>query len=273
MSHNIHFYIMKQSLHLLVFLTTFTLSVGSAMAQGEPSKGRVPEHTAFDNVSIGVEASTTGIGLSVATPLHRAFTLRGGFNVLPFSYRYTYDDFAPLTVAGTEVAIPGLGLKASSRMYTGHLIVDWVPFRRGTSTFFLAAGLYFGGSRLLDVTGRFDPAELAAAGIPADQIENIRLDVGGTTIAPNSDGSAEAQLKVNAIRPYVGLGVGRAIPRGRVGFRAEAGAIFHGKPSIASPNIVEQTPASELDGFNKFLSKWKIYPVLSLKMTVKIGKD
>lgn len=264
---------MKQSLHLLVFLTTFTLSVGSAMAQGEPSKGRVPEHTAFDNVSIGVEASTTGIGLSVATPLHRAFTLRGGFNVLPFSYRYTYDDFDPLMVAGTEVSVPGLGLKASSRMYTGHLIVDWVPFRRGTSTFFLAAGLYFGGSRLLDVTGRFDPAELAAAGIPADQIENIRLDVGGTTIAPNSDGSAEAQLKVNAIRPYVGLGVGRAIPRGRVGFRAEAGAIFHGKPSIASPNIVKQTPTSELDGLNKFLSKWKVYPVLSLKMTVKIGKD
>ena len=78
------------------------------MAQGEPSKGRVPEHTAFDNVSIGVEASTTGIGLSVATPLHRAFTLRGGFNVLPFSYRYTYDDFDPLMVAGTEVSVPGL---------------------------------------------------------------------------------------------------------------------------------------------------------------------
>ncbi len=145
--------------------------------------------------------------------------------------------------------------------------------KRGRALAIYSAGLYFGGSRLLDVTGRFDPAELAAAGIPADQIENIRLDVGGTTIAPNSDGSAEAQLKVNAVRPYVGLGVGRAIPRGRVGFRAEAGAIFHGKPSIASPNIVKQTPTSELDGLNKFLSKWKVYPVLSLKMTVKIGKD
>lgn len=264
---------MRQSLRLLFFLTAITFLSGSVMAQEGSAKGRVPEHKAFDNASIGIEASTTGIGLSAATPIHRAFTLRGGFNVLPFSYRYTYDDFDPLMVAGTEVSVPGLGLKASSRMYTGHLIVDWVPFRRGTSTFFLAAGLYFGGSRLLDVTGRFDPAELAAAGIPADQISNIRLDVGGTTIAPNSDGSAEAQLKVNAVRPYVGLGVGRAIPRGRVGFRAEAGAIFHGKPSIASPNIVKQTPASELDGFNKFLSKWKVYPVLSLKMTVKIGKD
>ena len=116
-------------------------------------------------------------------------------------------------------------------------------FPSRTSVFFISAGFYFGGSRLLDVTGRFDPAELAAAGIPTDQISNIRLDVGGTTIAPNSDGSAEA------------------------------GAIFHGKPSIASPNIVKQTPTSELDGLNKFLSKWKVYPVLSLKMTVKIGKN
>ena len=37
--------------------------------------------------------------------------------------------------------------------------------------------------------------------------------------------------------------------------------------------IVKQTPTSELDGLNKFLSKWKVYPVLSLKMTVKIGKN
>ena len=158
---------MRQSLRLLFFLTAITFLSGSVMAQEGSAKGRVPEHKAFDNASIGIEASTTGIGLSAATPIHRAFTLRGGFNVLPFSYRYTYDDFDPLMVSGTEVAVPGLGLKASSRMYTGHLIVDWVPFRRGTSTFFLAAGLYFGGSRLLDVTGRFDPAELAAAGITA----------------------------------------------------------------------------------------------------------
>ena len=108
---------MRQSLRLLFFLTAITFLSGSVMAQEGSAKGRV-----FDNVSIGVEASTTGIGLSVATPLHRAFTLRGGFNVLPFSYHYTYDDFDPLMVAGTEVSVPGLGLKASSRMYTGHLI-------------------------------------------------------------------------------------------------------------------------------------------------------
>lgn len=134
---------MRQSLRLLFFLTAITFLSGSVMAQEGSAKGRVPEHKAFDNASIGIEASTTGIGLSVATPLHRAFTLRGGFNVLPFSYHYTYDDFAPLTVAGTEVAIPGLGLKASSRMYTGHLMVDWVPFRRGTSVFFISAGFLF----------------------------------------------------------------------------------------------------------------------------------
>lgn len=264
---------MKHSLRYTAFLIVFVLIAENTAAQSPVQKNRITERTAFSNISLGIEASTAGFGLSVATPLHRAFTVRGGFNVLPFSYRYTYDDFDPLTIAGASVNVPDLRLKASSRMYTGHLLVDWVPFRRGTSAFFISAGLYFGGDRLLDVTGRFDPAALAAAGIPADQIGNIRIDVGGTTISPDNDGSAEAQLKVNAVRPYIGLGVGRAIPRGRIGFRAEAGAMFHGKPSVSSPNIVEQTSTDELDGFNKFISKWKVYPVLSVKMTVKIGKD
>ena len=83
---------MRQSLRLLFFLTAITFLSGSVMAQEGSAKGRVPEHKAFDNASIGIEASTTGIGLSAATPIHRAFTLRGGFNVLPFSYHYTYDD-------------------------------------------------------------------------------------------------------------------------------------------------------------------------------------
>ena len=74
---------MRQSLRLLFFLTAITFLSGSVMAQEGSAKGRVPEHKAFDNASIGIEASTTGIGLSAAKPIHRAFTLRGGFNVLP----------------------------------------------------------------------------------------------------------------------------------------------------------------------------------------------
>ena len=58
---------MRQSLRLLFFLTAITFLSGSVMAQEGSAKGRVPEHKAFDNASIGIEASTTGIGLSAAT--------------------------------------------------------------------------------------------------------------------------------------------------------------------------------------------------------------
>ncbi|WP_300254407.1 hypothetical protein [uncultured Alistipes sp.] len=126
---------MKESLRHLFFLAFFVLSAGSVAAQGGASKGHASGHTAFDNVGIGIEASTTGFGISAAMPVHRA------------------------------------------------------------------------------------------------------------------------------------------IPRGRIGFRTEAGVLFHGKPSISSPNMVGQTPAIELAGFNKFLSNWKVCPVLSLKMIVKIGKN
>ena len=50
---------MRQSLRLLFFLTAITFLSGSVMAQEGSAKGRVPEHKAFDNASIGIEASTT----------------------------------------------------------------------------------------------------------------------------------------------------------------------------------------------------------------------
>lgn len=231
---------MKQSLRFLVFLTTFTLSVGSAMAQREPSKGRVPEHTSSQS-------------------LHSARRIQRASLLVPLHLQRFRPAHSSGYGSGRSRPRAKSLLSDVHRPPNGRL-GSFPPRDFRFLYLLISAGLYFGGSKLLDITGRFDPAELAAAGIPADQIGNIRLDVGGTTIAPNRDGSAEAQLKVNAIRPYVGLGVGRAIPRGRVGFRAEAGAIFHGKPSIASPNIVKQTPTSELDGLNKFLSKWKVYP-------------
>lgn len=44
---------MRQSLRLLFFLTAITFLSGSVMAQEGSAKGRVPEHKAFDNASIG----------------------------------------------------------------------------------------------------------------------------------------------------------------------------------------------------------------------------
>ena len=105
-----------------------------------------------------------------------------------------------------------------------------------------------------------------------DEVDVI-VDVADASIAPNADGSVNAYLKVNSIRPYFGLGVGRAVPKHRVGFRFELGAMYIGKPDVDSPNIDGTLNSEDLDGFNKTLSKCRFYPQLSFKLTYRLFKD
>lgn len=108
-----------------------------------------------------------------------------------------------------------------------------------------------------------------SAGSVAAQGESSKGHASGHTAFDNVGIEASTTgFGISAATP-----VHRAIPRGWIGFWTEAGVLFHGKPSISSPNMVRQTPTIELAGFNKFLSNWKVYLVLSLKMTVKIGKN
>ncbi|MFG6342093.1 MAG: hypothetical protein K1V70_08085 [Alistipes sp.] len=88
----------------------------------------------------------------------------------------------------------------------------------------------------------------------------------------NPDGSVSADLKVRSVKPYVGLGFGRPIPRRRVGFRFELGALFHGSPKIVSKNLMEEN-FDELNDVNKFLRDFSIYPHLNFQVTVRLLKD
>ncbi|MDE6569487.1 MAG: hypothetical protein K2K43_02550, partial [Alistipes sp.] len=72
--------------------------------------------------------------------------------------------------------------------------------------------------------------------------------------------------------PYVGLGFGRPIPRRRVGFRVELGALFHGRPKVVSDNLLEEN-LNELNDVNKFLKNFNVYPQLNFQVTVRLLKN
>ena len=61
-------------------------------------------------------------------------------------------------------------------------------------------------------------------------ITKIPVEIGDVKVLTNPDGSVSADLKVRSVKPYVGLGFGRPIPRRRVGFRFELGALFMAVP-------------------------------------------
>lgn len=103
-------------------------------------------------------------------------------------------------------------------------------------------------------------------------LSDIPVEIGDVEAKMNQDGSVSADLKVRSVKPYVGIGFGRAIPRRRVGFRFELGALFHGKPEIVSNNISD-TNSEELSDVNKFLKDFKVYPQINFQVTVRLLKD
>ncbi|MDE6569300.1 MAG: hypothetical protein K2K43_01575, partial [Alistipes sp.] len=168
----------------------------------------------FSNFVIGVNAGTIGFGASVTTPLCNRLSLRAGFTTAPFSYKFVYDDFDFNDILPKEFDLPTsavdrlnaveLNLKGELQITSGHLLVDFVPFRRGNSSFFITAGLYFGSGKLIAVSGRFDDrtmADLRSCGI---DITTIPIEIGDVKVMTNPDGSVGADLKVRSVKPYVG---------------------------------------------------------------------
>lgn len=241
--------------HLLVWLVAFSIGV-PAMAQTGTERVKP-----FSHLSVSLNAGTLGGGLQVAAPLNDYLGLRAGFSLLKFNYNYDYDGTyeGPLPAnARVRNEDPDryytVPLKAKANMANGMVLLDYFPFRR--SVFHVTAGLLFGTSSILKVSGETDE----------------RIEVGDIIIEPGADGRVEAALKTNAVKPYVGLGFGRSVAHSRVGFKFELGAMFHGNPKIEATTgkIVEDAVDQELSRFNKFLKNFKAYPVLNFQLSYRI---
>ena len=271
---------MKLKIFTLLGLTFF--SAVSSFSQ---------ERSFLSNVGISLNAGLTGIGASVSTPLGKHFNARAGFGTMPYTYKYTMNELnidlssynAP---AGyEEVTINhDINLKAKLNVPAAHFLIDYNPFQAGLGSFHITVGLYMGGSNLFHINGQvsdIDGIKTAideATGTPGTgddfKFSDIKLEVGDVTISPNDNGSVDAYMKVNSVRPYFGIGYGNAIPKGRVGFRFDVGAMYHGKPEITSPNADGDLMKMEgAEDFNKIISKIKFWPQLSFQITVRLLKD
>jgi hypothetical protein len=153
-------------------------------------------------------------------------------------------------------------------------MIDWIPFRKGTGTFFITAGVVFGAKDLIEIDGQFDMSDpklqtLMQYGL----LDKIEVEVGDQTVCAGKDGSLAAALQVNGVRPYVGLGWGRAIPERRLGFRFEVGALMLGKSQIVSDNLVNSSNSQDMTKINEFLSDVAVLPQISFSLTYRMFKD
>ncbi|NDV45551.1 hypothetical protein D0T49_00595 [Paludibacter sp. 221] len=255
---------------------------------------------AFSHLSVGVEAGTTGFGLNVATTLSKNFALRGGIVMLPLSYSTGFDmDFdqstldlidqtiADYPVVGTVLQSKGLPttsaeieteLNATAKLglINGKLLVDYYPWAK--ASFHLTTGLYFGSNHLIKVEGGFadQTSEIIDVLEEYKDVTGVYFDrmkiIEGYNIDIRDMKKVDASIGINALKPYIGLGFGRAVPLNRVGVQFDLGGFFHGTPALTSQNAeVQRLMNAELSGdIIDIMEKIKFYPVLSLKIVCRI---
>ena len=218
----------------------------------------------FNSLGLGLSVSTVGVGLEVSTPIGNYLALRGGVSFMP---KFTVTDEVNADLKGVPQGYPQsaeVELEGSTKRTTGELLLNLYPFR--SNCFFLAAGASFGGDKFVQITGHSDELQqLIAAGGSAG------LQIGDVSIPVDQNGNVSGGLKVSAVRPYVGLGYGRAVPSKRINFMLDAGVQLHGTPEVYSDfGQVDQLMAEVDNDFTDIINKLKVYPVIRFRICGKL---
>jgi hypothetical protein len=189
---------------------------------------------------------------------------------------------------------------------TGHVLIDLYP---GGHSFHFTVGAYFGPEEIIDVynkedgfmkpiTAYNDAIIYAQSQTPSNSVvpQNVRDvvdkyglkmiggELGDYFVTPNpaDKGNVNAYAKVKSFRPYVGLGFGRAVPKGRIGCQFDLGVQFWGKPESYVPTYNKTTgtyQCEKIDGDKagddagkvlKTVSKVSVYPVLNFRLVGRI---
>lgn len=224
------------------------------------------EHGVFNSVTLGLSVGTVGIGVDVATPITKYVMLRGGINFVPGIKINTDVNVNVQNPTGQGSAPARLDMTGNLQRAQGELIASVYPFP--SFPFFVSAGAFFGGDKLLKISGHSNELkDLIAQGDAAGVV------IGDYVLPVDKNGDVSGGLKVKAVRPYVGIGFGRLVPKGRIGFSGELGVQVHGTPEVYTDygslgNLMDNLDPD--DDFTKIIDKLTVYPVLKLRLSGRL---
>ncbi|MBQ6286609.1 MAG: hypothetical protein IJK73_03010 [Bacteroidales bacterium] len=227
----------------------------------------------FNSMALGLKVGTAGLGLEAAAPVGPYVQLRAGYSMMPgLSYSRTIDvpEHPGAEGSGKGANIP-VDAKATLHFQDASLLVDLFP--SSTGGFHFTVGMMYGPKDAVKVTN-------PKSDLPNDY-NTVGLDVDGYTVRATNN-KIDGYIGVNAPRPYVGLGFGRAVSnKHRVGVTFDMGAIYWGKPGLFAPGEpligdikdVRVTSASmngRDEGLIELAEKIVAYPMLNLHVFVRL---
>lgn len=243
----------------------------------------------LNHLAVGLNVGTTGIGADVAVPCTKYLDIQAGFSIMPkikintdihtnlSSYRTSLSE-APIPLGLDNIPIQG-----KLNMVNGKVMFNVYPFTHVTS-FHITVGAYFGRTDIVEVyntqPGQLNvinqanaAIDLANQTVPGLNQEKIGLVLDDYLLTPDADGNAKASLRVKGFKPYVGIGIGRAVPKRRVNFKFDIGAMFWGTADIVDHNghsFTQNDFNGDDGGAIRIIKKFKAYPVLNFRVSGRI---
>ena len=244
--------------------TVFTILAALALLM----PGTAAAQDLFNHLAVNAHVATTGVGVELSTPITKFITMRAGVTCMPgFSFNAEVDGQYYVNGESNDFTVD---LDANLKRTQGSVIFNVYPLAKAKvcSSFFLAAGLYFGGDKLVKINGH------------SDEIANDLKQLGGTPyiefcvyyLFVYSYCFVKGGLKVQKVRPYLGLGFGRYVPNKRISVTGELGVQFHGhiKPYTSEGEIEAFDELTEKDDWKKVMDKLTVYPMLKIVISGRI---
>lgn len=267
---------------LMMMAVILLAGVGSVMAQSDYKRG------IFNHVGLNVGAGTEGISVGVAAPVTNFLEVEAGVNIMP-SFKLSGDlDVDVNTDDLPPVPVPNVQYPSSATIHaegsfdrtTFNVKANLYPFGGG-SKFFIAAGLSIGGEKIAEVSGscdelrNFSNSNLKNNPDLEKQFRKaISANLGGYNLKLDENYNVQGDIRCKNVRPYLGLGFGRLVPKNRIGCRLELGCQFMGKLKVyQNGNEIDINKALEdagEDDLSKFVKDLKVYPVLKFSLTGRI---
>lgn len=245
---------------LICMLAMLGLTQGKAQSE-------VESFGLFDHVGGGISLGTDGIGFDVAAPINDYFGVRMGLSFLP---KITYGFDMDIDSSSSSFSSKKVKGEGKLNMVDFKLLFDAYPFKN--SSFHVTVGAFIGSSKVVSIYNTepfLNPSEWGTAGIK----------IGDYRISSDENGNVSADIKVNSFKPYLGVGFGRAVPKGRIGFSFDLGVQFWGTPGVYAlarddfGNLSYQKlkkgdiKNDDTDKFFDIMSKIVVYPVLSFRLS------
>ncbi len=259
--------------------------------------------------SLGV--GTTGVTFDLSTQFSDYIGLRAGVDWVPnvkvnadldlskVSGLSNTDPAYSQFLADNGVASLPNNLKVQGKlnMTTFHFLIDVYPFAEFNSLH-LTVGGYFGSKKIVKVYNKDEGALKAVSNFnssltgvdrethvgtfiygsntPISGVKQIGVELGDYFLEPTTDGNLNASIQVAGFRPYVGIGIGRAVPRNRIGVQCDLGCQFWGTPDVyvngknGEEKLTKENTNGEGGDALKILSKITVYPTLTIRLTGRI---